>query len=144
MKKIIYLAGVCLSLTAPITRAEEQLEEVVVNAHLLSDNGLAQATKVLTGDELAEQLAGSLGETVASSAGVRSASFGNAVGRPVIHGLGGARVKTTEDRIDSLDVSVTSTDHAVTVEPFIANQISILKGPRLCCMAQAQLAESWT
>jgi len=87
------------------------------------------ATKVLNGDDLTDQLQASLGETVANSAGIRSASFGGAVGRPIVHGLGGARVKTTEDRIDSLDVSVTSTDHAVTVEPFIANQISILKGP---------------
>ncbi|MFT4630284.1 MAG: iron complex outermembrane receptor protein [Arenicella sp.] len=46
----------------------------------------------------------------------------------MIHGLGGARVKTTQGRIDSLDVSVTSGDHAVTIEAFIANQINILKG----------------
>lgn len=129
MKKVIYLSGICLSLTTPIAYADEQLEEVVVNAHLLSGNGLAQASDVLAGDELTEQLQSSLGETVANTAGVRSASFGGAVGRPVIHGLGGGRVKTTEDRIDSLDVSVTSTDHAVTIEPLIANQISILKGP---------------
>ena len=46
----------------------------------------------------------------------------------MIRGLGAARVKVTEDRIDTLDVSVTSTDHAVTVEPFIANKVTVLKG----------------
>ena len=99
-----------------------------MSVHPLANNGSAQSLIVLNGDELAEKVQGSIGETVAGEAGIRSASFGAAVGRPVIHGLGAARVKVTEDRIDTLDVSVTSTDHAVTVEPFIANQITILKG----------------
>ncbi|MBL4672900.1 MAG: TonB-dependent receptor [Arenicella sp.] len=135
MKKYLNLSIVCLSANLIISthasaeiKGTAALEEVVVRAHLLSDQGLSQSTDVLSGDELFEQLQGSLGETLANVPGVRNASFGGAVGRPVIHGLGGARVKTTEDRIDSLDVSVTSADHAVTVEPFIANRITILKG----------------
>ena len=108
--------------------SNDDLEEIVVKVNPLLGNGSAQAFQVLSGDELAEKTQGSLGATIAQEAGIHSASFGAAVGRPVIHGLGQARVKVTEDRIDSLDVSVTSTDHAVTVEPFIANQISILKG----------------
>ncbi|RBP48925.1 TonB-dependent receptor [Arenicella xantha] len=124
MKKILSI--VCLS--AACQAGAQEIEEIVVKAHPLSEQGLAQSTIVLRGDELAENLQSSLGETVAGSPGIRSASFGGAVGRPVIHGLGGARVKTTEDRIDSLDVSVTSGDHAVTVEPFIADQITVLKG----------------
>ena len=106
----------------------DEVEEIVVSVNPLANNGSAQSLIVLSGDELAEKLQGSIGETVAREAGIHSASFGAAVGRPVIHGLGAARVKVTEDRIDTLDVSVTSTDHAVTVEPFIANQITILKG----------------
>jgi len=130
VKKIAWFCGVCLSANTLVSLnvSAQELEEVVVRAHLLSDKGLSQATSILSGDELAEESQASLGETVDGIPGIRNASFGTAVGRPVIHGLGGARVKTTEDRIDSLDVSVTSTDHAVTVEPFIANQISILKG----------------
>ena len=124
-----------LSLTNPLSaQAQESAghhhptEEIVVKAHPLFKDGLAQAITVLTGDELAAKTQNSIGATIAGEAGIRSASFGAAVGRPVIHGLGAARVKVTEDRIDSLDVSVTSTDHAVTVEPFIADQITILKG----------------
>lgn len=124
MKNLLCICTLCIATNS----VAQELEEVVVTSHLLSDNGLAQSATVLSGEKLAEELQGSLGETVGRLPGVRSASFGGAVGRPVIHGLGGARVKTTEDRIDSLDVSVTSTDHAVTVEPFIANQINILKG----------------
>lgn len=126
MKKVICLIGLCVYGQAQAQ--SDELEEIVVRAHPLSGEGLSQSTTVLTGESLAEELQSSLGETLGSSAGIRSASFGGAVGRPVIHGLGGARIKTTEDRIDSLDVSVTSTDHAVTVEPFIASQITVLKG----------------
>ncbi|MDG2087258.1 MAG: TonB-dependent receptor [Arenicellaceae bacterium] len=110
------------------TNAGLHLEEIRVLAHPLSEDGTAQSITVLNGDELAKSVQGSLGETLKNEPGIQSASFGSAVGRPVIHGLGGARVKTTQDRIDSLDVSVTSGDHAVSVEPFIANQISVLKG----------------
>ena len=111
-----------------IADGKNEIEEAIVTAHPLGEQGTSQSISTLSGEELAEKLQGSLGETIALEPGVRSGSFGAAVGRPIIHGLGGARVKTTEDRIDSLDVSVTSTDHAVTIEPFIANTITILRG----------------
>ena len=106
----------------------EEMEEIVVT-HPLAGDGVSQSISILEGNELVESAAATLGETVAEIAGIRNASFGPAAGRPVIHGLSGPRIKTTQDRIDSLDVSVTSTDHAVTVEPFIADQVVILKGP---------------
>lgn len=110
------------------SQSHDDLEEVIITAHPLHEQGLSQSVEVLKGAELFDVLDSNLGDTLATQPGIRSASFGAAVGRPIIHGLGGPRVKTTEDRIDSLDVSITSTDHAVTVEPFIANQISVLKG----------------
>ncbi|XOV84002.1 MAG: TonB-dependent receptor [bacterium] len=108
--------------------APAKMEEVLVIAHPLSGAGLSQASTVLQGRELERKLAENIGATLAQEAGIHSAQFGNAVGRPVIHGLGGPRVRIMEDRIDALDVSVTSADHAVTVEPFIADRIEVLKG----------------
>ncbi len=114
----------------PVHQHDEHtpLEEVRVTGHPLSAEGLAQPATVLRDEELRRKMQASIGDTVAREAGIRSASFGQAAGRPVIHGLGGARVRVMEDRIDTLDVSVTSTDHATTVEPFIANRIEVLKG----------------
>ena len=109
--------------------SSEGIEEVVIRAHPLSAEGLAQPVAVLAGDELQRALATTLGETLQDVPGIHSSSFGQAAGRPVIRGLGGPRVKTTEDRIDSLDVSVSSPDHAVTIDPFIAQSIEVLKGP---------------
>ncbi len=109
--------------------AEEPLTEVIVRAHPLSAKNLAQPIATLADEQLERALAPSIGETLRNVPGVTSASFGQAVGRPVIRGLGGPRVKTMEDRIDSMDVSVSSPDHAVTIEPFMAQSIEVLKGP---------------
>ena len=105
------------------------LEEVVVTAHPLSGQGLSEAVVVLDGATLERDLGTSLGATVARQPGIHSASFGQAVGRPVIHGMSGPRVRVMEDRIDSMDVSVTSGDHATTVEPYIAEGVDVIKGP---------------
>ncbi|MDE0451712.1 MAG: TonB-dependent receptor [Gammaproteobacteria bacterium] len=113
---------------SPGEEQSETIEEIIVLGHPLSGEGLAQATDVISGEELDRKAADSIGATVGNEAGIHNSSFGAAVGRPVIHGLDGARVRIMEDRIDTLDVSVTSGDHAVTVDPFIANQIEILKG----------------
>lgn len=107
----------------------ETVEEVVVRAHPLSADGLAQPISIVSSEQLQRVVASSLGETLTSLPGVHTSSFGQAVGRPVIRGLGGPRVKTMEDRIDSLDVSVSSPDHLVTIEPFTADSIEVLKGP---------------
>ncbi len=107
---------------------EHNIEEVVVTSHPLSADGLAQPVDTLAGEELNWRMADSIGATLAQTPGIHSASFGPAVGRPVIHGLDGARVRIMEDHIDVLDVSTTSGDHATTVDPFTADGIDILKG----------------
>ena len=127
--------ALCVCLTAPVGAAiaqkneAEGIQEVIVTAHPLSGEGLSQAGIVLGGAELERKLATSLGATLSTEPGINSAQYGAAVSRPVIHGLGGPRVRIMEDRIDTLDVSVTSSDHAVTVEPFVADRIEVLKGP---------------
>ena len=116
-------------LVCSVTAAEERpIEEIVVISHPLSGEGLSQAADVLQGEELHRKLASNIGATLARQPGIHSAAFGNAVGRPVIHGLSGPRVRIMEDRIDTLDVSVSSGDHAVAVEPFIAERVEVLKG----------------
>ncbi|MBT8145066.1 MAG: TonB-dependent receptor, partial [Gammaproteobacteria bacterium] len=129
MKTPIFVVAMALSIITTARAAENAVEEVVVVAHPLSGEGLSQAAEILEGDELLLESGSSLGETLATQPGVHSSSFGQASSRPVIHGLSGARIRVMEDRIDTLDASVTSADHAVTVESFIADRIEVLKGP---------------
>lgn len=107
---------------------DKAIEEIIVVAHPLSGEGLAQPTAVLDGDELERKKSYNIGATLAQEPGIHNASFGTAASRPVIHGLSGPRVRIMEDRIDTLDVSVTSADHAISIDPFIAERIEVLKG----------------
>lgn len=120
------------ALAAPgLAVAQDVLEEVRVvgTPHDRSPAELAQSVSVLTGDTLRRALESNLGETLAGELGVSSSYFGSGASRPVIRGLAGARVRTLEDGVDSLDVSTISSDHAVGIDPSIAEQIEVFRGP---------------
>lgn len=132
--------GLCAVFLAPTVLAGEEdapsataddpsTEALEIVVHPLSGDGLAQANVSLHGEDLERAVAGTIGETVGGQPGVHSAGFGEAVGRPVIHGMSGARVRIMEDRIDTMDASVASGDHTTTVDPFIATRVEVLKGP---------------
>lgn len=107
------------------------LGAVVVTASPLQQTAenLSRPVEVLTGERLDAAKSSSLGETVGKLPGVQSSYFGPGVGRPVIRGFEGARVQVLSDGLGTGDVSTVSADHAVSVEPFLADQIEVLKGP---------------
>ena len=90
---------------------------------------LAQSVTVVAGDELDRTRAATLGETLANQVGVSSSYFGAGASRPIIRGLAGARVQMLEVGLDTMDAATISDDHAVTVEPLVAEQIEIFRGP---------------
>ena len=111
--------------------AARTLDEVKVSATVFDTavDQLARPADVLSGVVLDERRAGTLGETVQSLPGVQSSHFGPGVGRPIIRGLDGSRVQVLGNGLSSLDASTVSVDHAVSVEPFLADSIEVLKGP---------------
>ena len=104
---------------------------VVVSASVLKDTAetLSKPTEILAGERLDENRAASLGETVSSIPGVQSSNFGSGVGRPIIRGLDGPRVAVLAGGLSTQDVSTVSQDHSPAIEPFLADQIEVLKGP---------------
>jgi iron complex outermembrane receptor protein len=115
----------------PAAHVHHGLEEVLVTANPLArgTDDLSQSATVLQGEALRQQLANSLGETLARTPGMSNASFGENVGRPVIRGLQGSRVGVLNNSMAVSDASAVSQDHAVSVEPFLADQIEVLRGP---------------
>lgn len=109
----------------------KELGTIVVTASPLRDTAetLSQPADVLTGARLDENRAATLGETVSSLAGVQTSNFGPGVGRPIVRGMDGARVAVLNGGLSTQDVSTVSQDHAPTIEPFLADQIEVLKGP---------------
>lgn len=112
-------------------REAKRLDALVVTATPLrqSVEDLARPAEVLAGEALDARKANSLGDTLSSLPGVQSSGFGPGVGRPVIRGLDGARVQVLANGLPALDASTVSADHANSIEPFLADQIEVLKGP---------------
>lgn len=109
----------------------KDLDAVVVKASPLkgSAESLAKPVDVLVGEALDRAKSSTLGDTVSKLPGVQTTYFGTGVGRPIIRGQEGPRVQVLSGGIGSMDASTVSADHAVTIEPFLADQIEVLKGP---------------
>lgn len=112
--------------------AAEQLpmEHVLVSVPLHKKTAeTALPVTVLSGDELHRSVASNLGDTLGNRPGLASASFGPGVGQPVVRGQQGARVRVLQNGTSSADASAISADHAVAVEPMLADSIEVLRGP---------------
>jgi iron complex outermembrane recepter protein len=86
-------------------------------------------TSVVSGQQLARRLEATLAGTLQAEPGLAVTSVGPATARPVIRGLGGDRVLVLEDGARVSDLSSTSSDHAVSVDPLNAHRIEVVRGP---------------
>lgn len=121
----------CAGAAQAAAPAADGLEEVVVTATALRKPILesAQPVRVVDAQTLLRDRSASLGETLAQQPGVSATWFGPQASRPVIRGIGGERVQVYEDGGDALDASALSNDHAVTLDPLIAERVEIVRGP---------------
>ena len=108
---------------------EEIGDTVVVTAPFVSNLNILAGTSALTGNDLAREIRPQLGDTLARLPGVSATSFSPGSSRPVLRGFQGERVRVLVDGIGSIDVSNTSADHAVTIDPITAERIEVLHGP---------------
>ncbi|WP_114953725.1 TonB-dependent receptor [Sphingosinicella terrae] len=103
--------------------------EIVVTAPFVRDLNLLAGTATLSGSDLVREMRPQLGETLTRLPGVSATSFGPGASRPVLRGFQGERVRVLVDGIGSIDVSNTSADHAVTIDPITSDRIEVLHGP---------------
>lgn len=90
---------------------------------------LPTAAGVLQGEALTRNMRATIGETLAQQPGVTATFFGPNASRPILRGLDGERVRILTDGIGSFDVSNTSVDHAVAINPLTADRVEIVRGP---------------
>lgn len=115
---------------APDPYHDEAPATIIVTAPFQrNQSDLLQGTSVLSGQELTRELRPTIGETLARQPGVSATSFGPNASRPVLRGLQGERVRVLTDGIGAFDVSNTSVDHAVAINPLTADRIEVLRGP---------------
>ncbi|WP_390479000.1 TonB-dependent receptor plug domain-containing protein [Altererythrobacter sp. MTPC7] len=103
--------------------------EIIVTVEGLTQLDVLAGTNVVEGIDLQRNLDGQLGEVLADLPGVSATSFSPGASRPVIRGFSGERVKVLVDGLAALDVSNTSDDHAVSIDPLTAESIEVLRGP---------------
>ncbi|MFC3578801.1 TonB-dependent receptor [Sphingomonas hylomeconis] len=136
MIRSLLLAGTALTISLPAmaqstpapARAEQQ--DIIVTAPVQrSETDVLQGTSILTGEELTRELRPTIGETLARQPGVSASSFGPNASRPILRGFQGERIRVLTDGIGSIDVSNTSADHAVIIDPLLAERIEVLRGP---------------
>jgi iron complex outermembrane receptor protein len=104
-------------------------EEIVVTGVRKKAGDVLGGLSVLDSEDLARELRPSIGETLARQPGVTASSFGPTASRPILRGLSGDRIRILTDGIGSFDVSASSPDHAVAINPLTAERIEVLRGP---------------
>lgn len=120
---------ICIVLLVPFVHATE-LDSVIVRSTMHNSlQDVAQSVLIVDEEALRKSQANSLGELLENQPGVSNASFGPGVGRPVLRGLSGSRVKTMVNGHDSSDLSAMSSDHAPMAEIANAQQVEVIQGP---------------
>jgi len=105
-------------------------KDIIVTAPFERDQqDVLSGTSVITGTELTRDLRSTIGDTLTRQPGVSATSFGPNASRPVLRGFQGERVRVLKDGIGSIDVSNTSVDHAVVINPLTSDRIEVLRGP---------------
>ncbi|WP_267395987.1 MULTISPECIES: TonB-dependent receptor [unclassified Sphingomonas] len=118
------------STTPASTATTDQSHDIIVTAAVeRSEADVLQGTSVITGEELTRNLRPTIGETLARQPGVSATSFGPSASRPILRGFQGDRIRVLTDGIGSIDVSNTSVDHAVIIDPLLSERVEVLRGP---------------
>lgn len=128
LNRILLVGVVAASQALPASAVE--LDTVVVSSG--DDSSLAdvaQPVLVLDQQALAKNPGGNLGTLLEQQPGISNASFGPGVGRPVLRGMSGNRVKMMINGHDSADLSAMSSDHSPMAEAANASQVEVIQGP---------------
>ncbi|WP_122899538.1 zinc piracy TonB-dependent receptor ZnuD [Acinetobacter sp. B51(2017)] len=130
-KNLITLA--IFASVAPLSLADQAtatLDTIQLTAHPLVQTAadFAVADHVIDQKQLSQRAA-TIGDALAGELGVYSNQYGSGSSRPVIRGQDGARVKVLQHASEPADASSLSPDHAVTVDPLLAKQVEVIRGP---------------
>lgn len=126
----VFAALSTTSYAADERNSVKKLETIEATAHPLVQTAVdyAAADNIVKNEQLVQGGA-TIGEALSDQVGVYSNQFGPGASRPVIRGQDSARVKVLQNASETMDVSTLSPDHAVMVNPILAKQIEIVRGP---------------
>lgn len=107
------------------------IQEIPVTANplQLNSNDMVRPVRIIGSKELMQNSSASLGRNLKNIPGISNSSWGENVGRPVIRGMDGNRIKILNNGLGVNDISALSGDHPVGIDALSADQIEIIKGP---------------
>jgi iron complex outermembrane receptor protein len=118
-----------LEVDVEVRRRGINLAEIVLTASPTASGFRYQPDAVFLGENLQRQSQASFGEMLNGQPGVAMRSMGSAPARPVIRGLDGDRILILENGERMGDISETSADHAISLDPLVASRIEVVRGP---------------
>ncbi len=128
--KVKILAGETVTYNIEMKANTLYSETIVVEGGNDERDTFEKADLQVSGGKLRQNLGQTLAGTIDMEAGISQRSMGPAPARPVLRGLSGDRLLIVEDGQRTGDLSATSADHAVVIEPVNADYIEVIRGPR--------------
>lgn len=117
------------SLIIELTPAVSILQEMTVASSILRSGSNYQPERVYTSEELSRRADISVGQMLDGEPGIAMRSFGVVPARPVLRGFDGERLLILENGERMGDVSESSVDHAIALDPAAAESIEVIRGP---------------
>ncbi|MDZ7721346.1 MAG: TonB-dependent receptor [candidate division KSB1 bacterium] len=110
--------------------APVMLSGVELTAHRVHKDTTLENPDLLVSDrKLRQNMGMTIANTLSNEPGLDVISMGPAPARPVLRGLGGDRLLLLEDGERTGDLSATSADHAVSIDPMTISRIEVIRGP---------------
>ena len=125
---LMTLTLMSLPLMIAVNAQEADFELIIQGVHV-RESETALPVTLLNEEQIKAVASVSLGDTLSTQPGINNASFGPAVGQPVIRGQQGRRVMSLTNGMANADASGNSADHATAVEPILATGVEVLRGP---------------
>ena len=124
-------ADIIVRITMARATSITQLSAVQVTATPIGTDprDVAQSTTELSAAQLSRNLSGTVAQTLSNEPGISVRYNGPAASSPVIRGLTGERILVLQDGQRAGDLSSTSSDHSVSIDPLTAQRIEVVRGP---------------
>ncbi len=109
---------------------EEVIDEIVVTGTPLSQSTFTSPADVdvVTGEDKARQQRPGLGASIERLPGVSTLATGSQVGKPVIRGLSGNRIRVLSNDV-ALNFQQYGVRHPPNLDPYVSDRIELVRGP---------------
>lgn len=95
------------------------------HSNLLGSNN---ASDTVVHKDTLQKRATTLGDALSNQVGIHSNAYGGGASAPIIRGQEGKRIKVLQNNADVIDMATMSPDHAIMIDPALAEQVEVVRG----------------